>query len=79
MKAMPKTAGTTKAELATVASSGPAAAEPQKSLRGFLHQLEARLPQDFHRVTRKIAPANFEVTALLQHLENEKRFPVLFF
>ena len=48
-------------------------------LQGFLRELEERLPQDLVRVEREISPADFEVTALLQHLENERRFPALLF
>lgn len=50
-----------------------------KNLRGFLHQLEARLPNDLIRVERAVSPARFEATALLQHLENERKFPALLF
>ena len=31
------------------------------------------------RIERTVSPKDFEVTALLQHLENQKKFPVLFF
>jgi len=48
-------------------------------LRAFLEDLEERLPYDFVRIARPVAPHQFEVTALLQHLENQKKFPVLFF
>ncbi|HXG52723.1 MAG TPA: UbiD family decarboxylase [candidate division Zixibacteria bacterium] len=48
-------------------------------LSAFLHDLEERLPQDLLRVERPISPAAFEVTALLQHLENEKAFPAVIF
>src|SRR6266540_2847066 len=48
-------------------------------LRAFLDDLQERLPYDFVRVERSVAPHQFEVTALLQHLENQKKFPVLFF
>jgi UbiD family decarboxylase len=51
----------------------------KKALGAFLQQLEGRLPDDFLRVEREIAPDKFEVTALLQHLENQRRFPVLLF
>ena len=51
----------------------------KKDLRGFLDQLEQRLPDDFLRVEREIAPDQFEVTALLQQLENQRRFPALLF
>ena len=50
-----------------------------KNLRSFLDRLEARLPEDFVRVEREIDPAKFEVTAVLQHLENERRFPLILF
>jgi 2,5-furandicarboxylate decarboxylase 1 len=48
-------------------------------LRAFLDDLQERLPYDFVRIERTVAPHQFEVTALLQHLENQKKFPVLFF
>src|SRR5438093_10515988 len=48
-------------------------------LRAFLDDLQERLPYDFVRVERSVAPHQFDVTALLQHLENQKKFPVLFF
>src|SRR5918994_1991127 len=50
-----------------------------KDLRVFLDDLQERLPHDFVRIARTVAPHQFEVTALLQHLENQKKFPVLFF
>ncbi|OGP29107.1 MAG: hypothetical protein A2038_05285 [Deltaproteobacteria bacterium GWA2_57_13] len=50
-----------------------------KDLRSFLRELEERLPQDLVRVERDVVPANFEVTAVLQHLENERKFPALLF
>ncbi len=48
-------------------------------LRDFLEDLQERLPHDFVRIERPVAPKDFEVTALLQHLENQRKFPVLFF
>src|ERR1700747_484612 len=48
-------------------------------LRAFLDNLQERLPYDFVRIERTVAPQQFEVTALLQHLENQRKFPVLFF
>ncbi len=50
-----------------------------KDLRVFLDDLQERLPYDFVRIERSVSPKQFEVTALLQHLENQKKFPVLFF
>lgn len=51
----------------------------ERTLRFFLQQLQERLPNNFVRVQRTVAPARFEVTALLQHLEDDKKFPVCFF
>ncbi|HEX2929976.1 MAG TPA: UbiD family decarboxylase, partial [Candidatus Binatia bacterium] len=48
-------------------------------LRTFLDDLQERLPYDFVRIERPVSPKQFEVTALLQHFENQKKFPVLFF
>jgi len=50
-----------------------------KKLKQFLAQLEDRLPADLLRIDRPIDPSRFEVTALLQHLENRSRFPALLF
>ena len=79
MKTSSKKAFAAKVETATEPLSEPLPSQNQKNLRNFLNQLESRLPQDFYHVAREIAPASFQVTALLQHLEDEKRFPVLFF
>jgi 2,5-furandicarboxylate decarboxylase 1 len=68
MKSMPQQARATEA-----------VSPSHKNLRNFLEQLHSRLPHDFHRVERPIAPARFEVTALLQHLENDRKFPALLF
>ncbi len=48
-------------------------------LPDFLQQLEDQLPDDLLRVQKAVSPAHFEVTALLQHLENERRFPAVLF
>ncbi|TMA62715.1 MAG: UbiD family decarboxylase, partial [Deltaproteobacteria bacterium] len=50
-----------------------------KDLRTFLDDLQERLPYDFVRIEKSVSPKQFEVTALLQHFENQKKFPVLFF
>ena len=47
--------------------------------RTFLDDLQEPLPHDLVRIERTVAPHQFDVTALLQHLENQKKFPVLFF
>src|SRR5512143_1361347 len=50
-----------------------------KNLRPFLQQLESEPQDGVVRVEKSVAPAQFEVTALLQHLENRKQFPSLLF
>jgi 2,5-furandicarboxylate decarboxylase 1 len=79
MKAMPEKARAAEAASVSEASSEKPGCQPQRNLRDFLEQLHARLPHDFYRIERQIAPARFEVTAVLQHLENERKFPVLLF
>ncbi|MBI3062665.1 MAG: hypothetical protein HYY83_11890, partial [Deltaproteobacteria bacterium] len=49
----------------------------RRDLSGFLRELEERLPHDLVRVERAVSPAHYEVTALLQHLENDRKFPAL--
>ena len=44
-------------------------------LRAFLDDLQERLPYDFVRIEKSVSPKQFEVTALLQHFENQKKFP----
>ncbi len=48
-----------------------------KDLRSFVAQLEKTLPDDIVRVTKSISP-RYEISALLTHLENNKRFPLLY-
>jgi len=50
-----------------------------KQLQDHLDRVEKERPQDLVRVAREIAPAKFETTALLQHLENENRYPTVLF
>lgn len=49
-----------------------------KDLRTYIADLERALPDDFVRVAREISP-EFEVTAVLQHLEDVGRFPAVLF
>jgi UbiD family decarboxylase len=63
-----------------------ATAAPQKradaaelSLATYLKNLEARFPQDVIHVTQPVEPAKFEVSAILKHLENRGKFPMLVF
>jgi UbiD family decarboxylase len=48
-----------------------------KDLRSFIAQLEKDSPDDIARVTRSISP-RYEISALLTHLENQKKFPLLY-
>ena len=50
-----------------------------KDLQDFLRRLDERLPHDLLRIERTVSPEHYEVTALLQHLEDERRFPALLF
>src|SRR5215213_2147531 len=50
-----------------------------RDLRAFLRLLEERYPDELVRVGREVDPANFDVTAILQHLENRNRYPLLLF
>lgn len=50
------------------------------SLREFLNRLEEEgNPEDLCHVTEPVDPADFEVTAVLQHLENAGRYPAVWF
>src|SRR5919199_6291693 len=50
-----------------------------RALREFLALLEERYPDQLVRVSREVDPANFDVTAILQHLENRGRYPLVCF
>jgi 2,5-furandicarboxylate decarboxylase 1 len=48
-----------------------------KDLRTFIAELETKSPENIVRVKKPISP-RYEISALLTHLENQKRFPLLF-
>jgi 2,5-furandicarboxylate decarboxylase 1 len=48
-----------------------------KDLRSFLAQVKRESPADLVRVTRAISP-RYEISALLTHLEEQKKYPLLF-
>jgi UbiD family decarboxylase len=50
-----------------------------RALREFLTLLEERYPDQLLRVSREVDPANFDVTAILQHLENRGSYPLVCF
>src|SRR5262249_48921915 len=49
------------------------------SLARFLENLERHHPRDVLRITRPVDPARYEVTAILKHLENLGKFPLVCF
>jgi len=48
-------------------------------LAGYLQDLQERYPAEIVTVEKSVAPADFEVTALVKHLENRGRFPAVLF
>lgn len=50
-----------------------------KSLQTFIDDLAARHPGEVVRVGREVNPANYDVTAIIKHLDAQRRFPVLIF
>jgi len=50
-----------------------------KKLQDFFQNLRDQLPSDLLTIERAVAPADYEVAALLQHLVNEQRYPALLF
>jgi UbiD family decarboxylase len=79
MKAIQPKPGSAPIGLNTESATAKPTQEGFKSLRGFLAELQKTSPNDLVNVGRPVSPAQFEVTALLQHLENEKKFPALLF
>jgi UbiD family decarboxylase len=50
-----------------------------RTIESYLQQVREALPQDLVTVREPVKPSQFEVTALLQHLENAGKFPLLLF
>lgn len=50
-----------------------------RSLRGFLGQLRAEQPDDLVEVNRAVRPDQYEVTAILEHLDRARRYPTVLF
>jgi len=50
-----------------------------KDLRVFLEKVKDELPGDYVEVVRPIDPGKHEVTAILEHLTRQKRFPLVKF
>lgn len=50
-----------------------------KDLREFLEVIESGFPDELERVERTVDPSGFDVAAILQHLENRGREPMVLF
>lgn len=50
-----------------------------KDLTTFLEQVRDQRPGDYAEVLRPVKPAEYEVTAILEHLTRKKRFPLVKF
>ena len=64
---------------ATVLNAKTSAAVAELSLRDFLNLLEKDFPNEMIRISRPVDPARFEVSAVLKHLENLGKFPLVYF
>lgn len=51
----------------------------QTDFKSFLNLLENEAPEEVVRVGKPVDPANFDVTAILQHLENRGQYPLVVF
>ncbi len=63
----------------TTVKTEKAAAVQELSLGSFLKQMEKEYPEQVIRISRPVDPAKFEVSAILKHLENLGKFPMLVF
>ena len=54
-----------------------ATSAPERSLRQFLAEIEKNYPQDIIHVTKPVEPHKYECTAILKHLENAAKFPIV--
>ncbi len=50
-----------------------------RTIDSYIRQVVEALPQDLVTINKPVKPSQFEVTALLQHLENAGKFPLLLF
>lgn len=63
----------------TLATSVKGSSVEELSLRVFLNLLEKDHVSEVIRIQRPVDPARFEVSAILKHLENRGKFPLLYF
>ncbi|NIO08258.1 MAG: hypothetical protein GTO40_09735 [Deltaproteobacteria bacterium] len=50
-----------------------------KSLRTFLEDCRREIPNEVVHINKKVDPAHYDVTAIIKHLDEMKKFPVLIF
>jgi 2,5-furandicarboxylate decarboxylase 1 len=50
-----------------------------KSLQSFLRELRDHSPEDLLHIDKKVNPDTFDITAILEHLTQRKRFPAVLF
>jgi 2,5-furandicarboxylate decarboxylase 1 len=50
-----------------------------KNLRQYISQLKEQYPEDLAEISRTVRPVEFEVTALLEQLERQQKYPVTHF
>jgi len=50
-----------------------------KSLRSFIEQIDHQHPEDLAVVKRAVDPNNYDVSAILEHLTQRQRFPMVLF
>jgi 2,5-furandicarboxylate decarboxylase 1 len=51
----------------------------RKTVESYLDRLQEKLPRDLILIKKSVNPARFDVTAILQHLENRGMYPALLF
>lgn len=50
-----------------------------KSLRTFLDDCKSQIPNEVVHIQKKVDPAHYDVTAIIKHLDEMKKFPILIF
>ncbi|MDP6559450.1 MAG: hypothetical protein QF619_04925, partial [Candidatus Binatia bacterium] len=50
-----------------------------KSLRTFLEDCRREIPNEIVHVKKEVDPAHYDVTAIIKHLDEMKKFPILIF
>ncbi|MCH6546800.1 MAG: UbiD family decarboxylase [Deltaproteobacteria bacterium] len=50
-----------------------------KSLRSFLEDCRTEIPNEIVHIQKEVDPAHYDVTAIIKHLDELKKFPILIF